>query len=91
MAPANRLPADHASRLGSEPEQGYYDENPGADISLKQMTLNEPENSKGLRFGNFVQIRDIISEEMEAVMTGNKSGQSGRCGSRARQPTTARL
>ena len=57
-------------------EQGYYDENPGADISLKQMTLNEPtENSKGLRFGNFVQIRDIISEEMEAVMTGNKSGQ----------------
>ena len=57
-------------------EQGYYDENPGADISLKQMTLNEPtENSKGLRFGNFVQIRDIISEEMEAVMTGGKSGQ----------------
>lgn len=40
------------------------------------MTLNEPtENSKGLRFGNFVQIRDIISEEMEAVMTGDKSGQ----------------
>lgn len=58
-------------------EQGYYDENPGADISLKQMTLNEPtENSKGLRFGNFVQIRDIISEEMESVMTGNKSGQA---------------
>ncbi|NAO97724.1 MULTISPECIES: sn-glycerol-3-phosphate ABC transporter substrate-binding protein UgpB [unclassified Halomonas] len=57
-------------------EQGYYEENPGADISLKQMTLNEPtENSKGLRFGNFVQIRDIISEEMEAVMTGDKSGQ----------------
>ena len=57
-------------------DQGYYDENPGADISLKQMTLNEPtENSKGLRFGNFVQIRDMISEEMEAVMTGGKSGQ----------------
>lgn len=57
-------------------EQGYYEENPGADISLEQMTLNEPtENSKGLRFGNFVQIRDIISEEMEAVMTGDKSGQ----------------
>jgi sn-glycerol 3-phosphate transport system substrate-binding protein len=40
------------------------------------MTLNPPtENSRGLRFGNFVQIRDIISEEMEAVMTGAKSGQ----------------
>ncbi|GEN27818.1 ABC transporter substrate-binding protein [Halovibrio variabilis] len=57
-------------------EQGYYAENPGAEVALEQITLNEPtENSKGLRFGNFVQIRDIISEEMEAVMTGDKSGQ----------------
>jgi sn-glycerol 3-phosphate transport system substrate-binding protein len=40
------------------------------------MTLNEPtENSKGLRFGSFVQIRDIISEEMEAVITGAKTGK----------------
>lgn len=57
-------------------QQGYYEQNPGADTSIKQMTLNAPtENSKGLRFGSFVQIRDIISEEMEAVMTGQKSGQ----------------
>ncbi|MBK5928811.1 sn-glycerol-3-phosphate ABC transporter substrate-binding protein UgpB [Rhodobaculum claviforme] len=57
-------------------EQGFYDENPGADISIQQMTLNEPtENSRGLRFGNFVQIRDIISEEMESVMSGAKTGQ----------------
>ncbi|MDD7971123.1 sn-glycerol-3-phosphate ABC transporter substrate-binding protein UgpB [Roseinatronobacter alkalisoli] len=57
-------------------EQGYYDANPGADISIRQMNLNEPtENSKGLRFGSFVQIRDIISEEMESVMTGAKTGQ----------------
>jgi len=40
------------------------------------MTLNPPtENSRGLRFGNFVQVRDIISEEMEAVMAGSKTGQ----------------
>ena len=57
-------------------EQGYYDENPGADTSIRQMTLNPAtENSRGLRFGNFVQIRDIISEEMEAVMSGAKTGQ----------------
>jgi sn-glycerol 3-phosphate transport system substrate-binding protein len=57
-------------------EQGYYAANPGADISIQQMTLNPPtENSMGLRFGNFVQIRDIISEEMEAVMSGAKTGQ----------------
>lgn len=57
-------------------EQGYYDENPGSDISIQQMTLNPPtENSSGIRYGNFVQIRDIISEEMEAVMSGAKTGQ----------------
>jgi sn-glycerol 3-phosphate transport system substrate-binding protein len=57
-------------------EQGYYDANPGADTSIRQMNLNAPtENSKGLRFGSFVQIRDIISEEMEAVMAGTKTGQ----------------
>lgn len=57
-------------------EQGFYEENPGASIALEQMTLNPPtENSKGLRFGNFVQIRAIISEEMEAVMTGDKTGE----------------
>ncbi len=57
-------------------EQGYYEANPGRDTSIKQMTLNPPtENSKGLRFGNYVQIRDIISEEMEQVMSGAKTGQ----------------
>jgi sn-glycerol 3-phosphate transport system substrate-binding protein len=57
-------------------EQGYYEENPGSEISIQQMTLNEPtENSKGLRFGNFVQIRDIASEEFEQLLAGSKSAQ----------------
>lgn len=57
-------------------EQGYYEANPGSDISIRQMTLNPPTvNSKGIRFGNFVQIRDIVSEEMEAVMSGAKTGR----------------
>ncbi len=56
--------------------QGYYDANPGSETALKQMTLNAPtENSKGIRFGNYVQIRDVVSEEMEAVMTGAKTGK----------------
>ena len=33
-------------------------------------------NSKGLRFGNFVQIRDIINEELEAVWGGKKDAQA---------------
>ena len=56
--------------------QGYYAKNPGTDVSIKQMTLNPPTaNSKGLRFGNFVQIRDIIDEELEGVWSGKKSAK----------------
>lgn len=57
-------------------EQGFYEENPGTDIAVKQMTTNEPtENSKGLRLGSFDQIRTIIDEELEAVWAGDKSAQ----------------
>lgn len=63
-----------AYELGQE--QGYYEANPGSDVAIKQITLNEPTaNSKGLRFGNYVQIRDIIDEEFQALLAGNKSAQ----------------
>lgn len=56
--------------------EGYYDENPGTDIAIIQMTGKEPtENSKGLRLGSFDQIRGIIDEELEAIWTGDKSAQ----------------
>ncbi len=55
-------------------KQGFYDENPGTDTAIKQLSLNAPTPaSRGIRFGNFVQIRDIINEEMEAIWNGTKS------------------
>ncbi len=55
-------------------EQGFYDSNPGTDTAIQQLSLNAPtENSRGVRFGNFVQIRDIINEEMEAIWNGSKN------------------
>ncbi|RVT83335.1 sn-glycerol-3-phosphate ABC transporter substrate-binding protein UgpB [Rhodobacteraceae bacterium CCMM004] len=57
-------------------EAGFYDENPGTDVAVKQMTMNEPTaNSKGLRLGSFDQIRGIIDEELEAVWAGDKTAQ----------------
>ena len=56
--------------------QGFYDKNPGADVSIKQMTLNPPtENSKGLRLGSFVQIRNVIEEEFENALQGKKTAK----------------
>ncbi len=57
--------------------QGFYDENPGTDIAVIQMTAKEPTaNSKGLRLGSFDQIRGIIDEELEAVWSGDKDAQT---------------
>ncbi|MEM7190986.1 MAG: sn-glycerol-3-phosphate ABC transporter substrate-binding protein UgpB [Pseudomonadota bacterium] len=54
-------------------EQGFYDTNPGTDTAIQQLSLNQPTaNSRGLRYGNFVQVRDIINEEMEAIWAGDK-------------------
>jgi len=55
-------------------KEGFYDKNPGTDTAIKQLSLNTPTpNSRGVRFGNFVQIRDIINEEMEAIWNGTKT------------------
>ena len=58
-------------------EQGFYEENPGTDIAILQMTGKAPtENSKGIRLGNFDQIRAIIDEELEAVWQGQKDART---------------
>ncbi len=55
-------------------KQGFYEKNPGTDIAIKQLSLNQPTpNSRGIRFGSFVQVRDIINEEMEAIWNGSKT------------------
>jgi sn-glycerol 3-phosphate transport system substrate-binding protein len=57
-------------------ERGFYDRNPGSAISVEQMMGPTPtENSKGLRLGSFVRIRDAIEEEMEQAFAGKKSAQ----------------
>jgi sn-glycerol 3-phosphate transport system substrate-binding protein len=57
-------------------KSGYYDKEPGAETTIKQLTNKTPTaNSKGLRFGNFVQGRTIIEEEMEAVFAGKKEAK----------------
>ncbi len=58
--------------------QGVYNEKPGMETALKQMTLNKPTaNSKGLRFGNFVQMRAIMYDTLEGIFSGKMSAQKG--------------
>ncbi len=56
--------------------QGFYEKNPGFDIAIGELNNKPPTaNSKGLRFGNFVEIRNIIDEELEQVWNGQKTSK----------------
>ncbi len=58
-------------------KEGYYEKVPGADIAVRQLGYKAPTaNSKGLRFGNYVQGREVIEEEMEAVFAGKKDAKA---------------
>ncbi len=58
-------------------KSGFYEKNPGTDIANRQL-MNKPAtaNSKGLRFGNFVQGREVIEEELESVFAGKKDAKT---------------
>jgi len=56
--------------------QGFYDRNPGAAISIEQITLKPPtDNSRGVRLGSFALIRVVIEDELEQAFAGKKSAR----------------
>jgi sn-glycerol 3-phosphate transport system substrate-binding protein len=57
--------------------QGFYERNPGTSISIEEITLKPPTgNSRGVRLGSFVLIRDVIDDELEQAFSGKKSAQA---------------
>jgi sn-glycerol 3-phosphate transport system substrate-binding protein len=58
-------------------KSGFYKQNPGTDVSVTQMIRKTTDKSRGIRLGNFVQIRTIVDEEMEQVWSGKKSAKEG--------------
>ncbi|MFN9505563.1 MAG: sn-glycerol-3-phosphate ABC transporter substrate-binding protein UgpB [Rubrivivax sp.] len=58
-------------------KSGFYKQNPGTDVSVTQMIRKTTDKSRGIRLGNFVQIRTILDEELEQVWSGKKSAKQG--------------
>ena len=70
------LPITRAAYAATK-ASGFYDKNPGREIPVIQITAKSTtENSRGLRLGNLVQIRDIVAEHLEAAFAGKQDGQS---------------
>ena len=56
-------------------DSGFYKKNPGTDVGVNQMIRKTTEKSRGIRLGNYVQIRTIEDEELEQVWAGKKSAK----------------
>ena len=56
-------------------QSGFYKQNPGADVAVNQMIRKTTDKSRGIRLGNFLQIRSIIDEELEQVWAGKASAK----------------
>ncbi len=53
-------------------KSGFYEKTPGPNIAVEQMITKTTSNSRGVRLGSFVQVRNVIEEELENVWTGKK-------------------
>jgi sn-glycerol 3-phosphate transport system substrate-binding protein len=70
------LPITHAAYAEAQ-ASGLYDRYPYLKVALVELTSKEPtENSRGLRLGNMVQLRDLWAEEIEAALSGEKSARA---------------
>jgi sn-glycerol 3-phosphate transport system substrate-binding protein len=55
---------------------GVYKQAPYMETPILELANKEPtENSRGLRFGNMVQLRDVWAEEFEAALSGKKTAK----------------
>ena len=68
------LPITTASFALTE-KSGFYKENPGTDVAPTQMVRKVTDKSRGIRLGNYVQIRTIEDEELENVWGGKKTAK----------------
>lgn len=58
-------------------ESGFYDENPGSDVAVKQLDAATTEFSRGVRLGYLPQIRDIEDGAMEEIFSGKVTPEAG--------------
>ena len=56
-------------------KSGFYKEKPGTDVAVTQMIRKVTDKSRGIRLGNYVQVRAIEDEELEQVWSGKKTAK----------------
>ena len=57
-------------------KSGFYKDHPGTDVAVQQMIRKTTDKSRGIRLGNYVQIRTIEDEELENVWSGKQTAKA---------------
>ena len=72
-------------------DEGFYKDQPYLETPLKELTNKPPtDNSRGLRLGNMVQLRDVWAEEIEQALAGKKTAKEALDAAVARGNTMLR-
>ncbi|ARP82085.1 sn-glycerol-3-phosphate ABC transporter substrate-binding protein [Bordetella genomosp. 8] len=58
-------------------KQGFYDQNPGTDVGVKQLNVETTAQSRGVRLGYLPQIREIEDATIEQIVSGKVGAQAG--------------
>ncbi|USD66092.1 extracellular solute-binding protein [Vibrio sp. SCSIO 43136] len=54
-------------------QSGYYQEQPDAEVGVKQLSLTDGEWTKGYRLGYYPQIREVMHREFDNIFAGRSS------------------
>ncbi|EGR0286136.1 sn-glycerol-3-phosphate ABC transporter substrate-binding protein UgpB [Vibrio cholerae] len=57
-------------------QSGYYQENPDAEVGVKQLSLPEGEWTKGYRLGYYPQVREVMHREFDNIFSGRSTVES---------------
>jgi sn-glycerol 3-phosphate transport system substrate-binding protein len=58
-------------------KSGYYAQNPGTDVGVKQLNVQTTAQSRGVRLGFLPQIREVEDAEIERIVSGKVSAKDG--------------
>ena len=58
-------------------KSGFYKDNAGTDVAVKQLNVETTAQSRGVRLGSLPQIREIEDAEIERIVSGKVSAKDG--------------
>ncbi|MCB1110270.1 MAG: extracellular solute-binding protein [Chlamydiia bacterium] len=57
-------------------KKGFYETHPAAEIAVLEVLRNSPtEHSFGMRLGNYVEVREVITDHLEKAFSGEETAE----------------